>query len=255
MPETLRLALKLTNKHWKVYKQSFWSNIAPTFSDPIFFILSIGLGVGSYVSDLDGFAYVSYIAPGLAISTALWTAFFETSYNFYIRYNYEGVYKAILSTPLGVREVILGEILWLIFKGAGMSLGVSIILALFGYVQWQWIALVPLVGGITGMACGGLGFITTSFVKNINQFQSIYTLVVSPMFFFSGIFFPVDDLPSFLPLLAHLSPLYHGVAISQQLLWNQGFSLDLLYHSMVLIAFAAVLNFMAYKRIYRILYR
>jgi len=255
MLKTLQLSLRVTNRNWSVYKKSFWSNIAPTFSDPMFFIFSIGLGLGAYVSNLKGMSYVSFLAPGLAVSTALFTAFFETSYNFYIRYTYEGIYKAMLTTPIGVKEIIFGELIWVTLKGAGMTFGVAAVLCLFGYVNPQWLILILLVGGLVGHACGCLGFIATSLVKNINQFQSIYALMISPMFFFSGIFFPISDLPTPLQDLAQLSPLYHGVKLAQSLLWNR-ISIDqMMVHVAMLIIFSLISCWFAYKRIFAMLYK
>src|SRR3989338_4074141 len=116
--ETFQLCLHLTRRNWVVYKKDFIANIAPTAFEPIFLMLSLGVGLGYYVAQIDGRSYIAYIAPGLAVSTALFTAFFESSYGFYVRMTYENIFKAMLTTPIGVREVIFGEFLWVSLKGA-----------------------------------------------------------------------------------------------------------------------------------------
>ena len=68
MLEFWRLSWRVSYRHWSIYKKNFLSNISPTFADPLFYILTFGIGLGSLVSDVDGISYIQYMAPGLAIS-------------------------------------------------------------------------------------------------------------------------------------------------------------------------------------------
>jgi lipooligosaccharide transport system permease protein len=254
MLETLSLSLKVSNRHWKIYKKDFFANILPTLTEPIFFVLSFGIGLGAYLSKVNGMDYIYYIAPGLVISTALFTSFFESSYNFYVRLTYDGIYSAILTSPIGPREIIFGELIWMAFKGLFMATALSLVLAIFQLVQWKFLIFVPIVGALTSLTCGALGLIATSFVKNINQFQTIYTLIIAPMFFFSGIFFPLSQLPEKVQFFAKASPLHHAVIIVQELLWSRPSIESFLFHGSILLVMAIALSIMAYKRIYPKLY-
>lgn len=218
MLEFLTLSWRVCLRHLIIYKQDLIANMAPTLIDPVLFIVAFGMGLGAYVTDVGGMDYLHYMAPGLAITTALFTAFFETSYGFYVRMEFEYIYKAMLTTPIGVNELICGEFMWVGLKGAFMSTGVSLVLLAFGLVHWEFLFLIPFIGGFVALACGGLGFIASSMVKNINQFQTIYALLISPMFFFSGVFYPLDGLPSAARFAANFNPLYHGVKIGQHIL-------------------------------------
>ncbi len=255
MLETWAIAWRVTLRHWDVYRQNLLPNIAPTFSDPIFFILALGIGLGAYVTDMGGMSYLLYLAPGLAVATALWTAFFETSYGFFIRHTYEGVYRAMLTTPIGPREIILGEYIWVALKGAGMSLGVTLILLGFGLANLSTFWVVPLVSAVVAVACGSIGFIASGIVRNINQFQTVYAFVINPLFFFSGIFFPLEGMPLALRLLCQLSPLYHGVRIGQAALWNEQLGATLWLHGPLLLLLTLVLIPLAVKTIRPKLYR
>ncbi|PIR22356.1 MAG: ABC transporter permease [Deltaproteobacteria bacterium CG11_big_fil_rev_8_21_14_0_20_45_16] len=256
MLESLKLSLLITSKHWAVYRKSFLSNILPIVTDPVFYLFSIGMGVGAYVTDLGGHQYVSYIAPGLIASAALWTSFFETSYNFYIRLSYDGSYKAMMTTPIGPREIIFGELLWVCFKGAGMCLGVCLVMfALLRQFDFVFLFSITLLGSLLGVACGALGLLATSFVKNINQFQTIYALLISPLFFFSGTFFPISDLPPTVQKIAFLNPLYYGIEIAQALYWKKDVADILRLFLPLLILSGLFLGFFAYRRIYRLLYK
>ncbi len=255
MRETFSLAWRVTMRHWDVYRQNFVANISPTLSDPLFIILALGIGLGAYITDIDGRSYLVFLAPGLAISTALWSAFFETSYGFFIRHTYEHVYQAMMTTPIGPREIILGEYLWVGLKGAGMSLGVTIVLLVFrlGDPLFAW--TIPLIGFVVALSCGAIGLIASSFVRNINQFQTVYAILINPLFFFSGIFFPLDQVPRVIQVICFASPLYHGVRIGQAALWNDGFGAALLLHGPFLLLLTALLCPIGWMRIFPKLYR
>ncbi len=254
MPETISLSLKVTNRHWEIYKKDFVANILPTVLEPIFFLMALGVGLGAYVSEMNGLEYVKFIAPGLAMSTALFTAFFETSYNFYVRLTYDGIFKAIMTSPHGPREILIGEMIWVGIKGAVMSTGVTLVLAAFGAVELQYLVVIPFIGAIVALACGAIGLLATALVKNINQFQTVYTLLISPMFFFSGIFYPMQNLPEWAQHAAHISPLFHGVKVAQAALWAQSPWTVLPYHITVLALMVTGFWLLAYKKIFPKLY-
>lgn len=255
MLETLQLSWRVSMRHWDVYRQNILANISPTISDPIFFILALGIGLGAYVTEMDGRTYLVYLAPGLAVATALWTAFFETSYGFFIRYTYESVYQAILATPIGPREVIVGEFIWVALKGAGMSAAVILVLLVFQVVEWPLAWLVPLISALVAVSCGAIGYIASSMVRNINQFQTVYAFLMNPLFFFSGIFFPLDQVPQVIKVICYASPLFHGVRLGQAALWNEGFAEALLHHGPFLIGLTLLLCPIGYRRIYPLLHR
>ncbi|MEZ4752608.1 MAG: ABC transporter permease [Bdellovibrionota bacterium] len=255
MLETLSLSWRIAVRHWLIFRKDFFANVSPTIIDPALFLVCLGLGLGAYVDEVDGLSYARYVAPGLAVSTALFTAFFECSYNFYVRLTFENIYKAILTTPIGPREILFGEFMWIVLKGMGMTSLATVSLIAFRICHWEYAILMPLLGGLVAFACGALGLIASSVVKNINQFQTIYSLLISPMFFFSGLFFPITDLYWPLRWLANLSPFYHGVSLGQHILWAREVGEGLLTHGSALVGLSVVLGVIAYRRVYPLLYK
>ena len=249
MREFLSLSWRVCFRHMVIYRQDLFANMSPTVIDPIMFILAFGVGLGSHVSQIGNSDYLHYMAPGLAITTALFTAFFETSYGFFIRLKYERIYEAILTTPVGVDELICGEFMWVALKGATMSLAVATVLVIFGLVKANFIFLIPLVGALVAVACGAIGFIASSKVKNINQFQAIYALLISPLFFFSGVFYPIDNLPYYIQFISKISPLFHGVKIGQEILWAGNIGDAFLINGSALLITAVVLSSIGYRMI------
>lgn len=220
MPEYLRLSFLVANRHWQIYRRDLFSNLSPTFFDPIFYITAFGLGLGRYMGEMSGQSYLQYLAPGLAIASAMFTSFFETSYSLFVRMKFEGIYDALLTTPVGVKEILTGEFIWVFFKGAGFSSLVALVFCIFGLVNFSNLFFIPLLGGLLALACGGLGLLCTSIVNDIGKFQIYYSLMLSPMFFFSGIFYPTENFPEAILYLCYASPLFHAVRISQFLLWK-----------------------------------
>jgi len=251
MLETFRLAWKVVEHHWMVYRKNLFSNSSITISDPIFFTLAFGFGLGAYVQDIDGRSYLIFMAPGLAAGAALLTSFFECSYGTYFRLNFDGTFKAMLTSPVGVSEIIFGELLWVAIKGAFMTFVISFVLGVFGLIQWPFIWLVPIAGALVGVACGSIGLLATTLVKNIDQFQVVYSFLIAPIYFLSGMFFPIHPDQGWIYWLVQISPLYHGTRLVQSFLWQDGIAENSLIHFPALILLTGILGVFAYRRFKR----
>ncbi|HXH75611.1 MAG TPA: ABC transporter permease [Bacteriovoracaceae bacterium] len=250
MLESLKLCLHITRRNWMVYRKDLVANISPTVADPALIMVSLGLGLGAYVTDVEGMSYMQYLAPGLTVATALFTSFFETSYGFFVRMNFENVFQAMLTTPIGVREVVLGEMIWVGLKGAVMSLGVAIVLSFFGLMVNPW--LLPgfaLVGFLVALPCGAMGLLATAMVNNINQFQTVYSFVIAPLYFLSGIFFPISQMAGPVRIVAEFFPLIHAVRIAQALFWDKGIMQAFAYSGSILVIQSLVFCSIAYFKI------
>lgn len=250
MRETLTLAFHITRRNWMVYRKDLIANISPTVADPALIMVSLGLGLGGYVTNVQGMSYMQYLAPGLTIATSLFTSFFESSYGFFVRMTYENVFKAMLTTPIGLREVVLGEMLWVGLKGAIMSIGVTIVLALFGMMVNPWlIPLLGIVGFLVALPCGAMGLLSTALVRNINQFQTVYSFLIAPLYFLSGIFFPISEMAAPVRFVAEFFPLIHGVRLAQSVFWGKDIGMTFLIHGGILVIQSVVLCGLAYRQI------
>jgi lipooligosaccharide transport system permease protein len=156
----------------------------------------------------------------------------------------------MLTTPIGVREIIFGEFLWVSLKGAVMFTILALSFAAFGLVHNPLhLLLAPLAGALVALPCGSLGLLATSYVRNINQFQTVYAFFISPLFYFSGIFFPLTQMPPVLRTVAQFLPLSHGVALSQSIFWGEHPLHTLLWHGSALAGFSVFFCSWAYFRI------
>jgi lipooligosaccharide transport system permease protein len=219
--------LSVWYRHYRVYTKNLISNGLPPFLEPLIFLAGIGLGMGTYLQKMDGMPYLTFLATGLPITAAMFTAAFECSYGTFIRLEFDKVYEGMLAAPLSVNDLLIGEILWAGSKGFFFSLAVIAVVAAFGLVPMPASLATALAGFLTGLMFAAISLLITSFVSDINHFNFYFTGFLSPMFFFSGVVFPIANLPRTLRAVAEIFPLTHAVRLAR--------GLDLLSWSPVLI--------------------
>ncbi len=216
---------KLSSGVWKVWRRNrdvfmktFKVNFLPPVLEPILYLLALGFGLGTFVNEIDGISYARFIAPALVAISIMYSAFFETTYSSFVRMYFQKTFDAIIATPLTIEEVITGEILW----GATRSLiNATImlpILVLFGVVALPSSLLILPFAFLAGFLFAVIGMCFTSVTPHIDTLNLPTFLFITPMFLFSGTFFPITLLPEPLQYLAFaVLPLTHLVAIIRAL--------------------------------------
>ncbi|HEV58622.1 MAG TPA: ABC transporter [Phycisphaerales bacterium] len=204
-------------RHMRVYTRHLVSNGLPPFLEPLIFLGGIGLGLGHYIGEMEGMPYIEFLATGLLVTAAMWTSAFECTYGTFIRLEFEKVYDGMLAAPITANNLIVGEILWAGTKGLFFSFAVLCVLTVFRIVHWPNALAAPLLGFATGVMFGALSLLVTSFVRTINHFNFYMTGLLSPMFFFSGVVFPVDQLPAVVRPFAEAVPLTHSTRLVRAL--------------------------------------
>jgi lipooligosaccharide transport system permease protein len=234
-------------RHMRVYTKNLFSNALPPFIEPLIFLAGIGLGLGAYVTKMDGMPYVRFLASGLLMTAPMFTASFEMTYGTYIRLNFDKIYDGMLGAPLTAFDLMLGEVLWCATKGAFFTASVLIVCLLSGALQPDWILLSPLVGFMTGFMFAVISLFITTLVDNLNNFNFYFSGLLSPMFFFAGVVFPLSNLPSFLKPIAEIMPLTHPVRLVRGI--ATGLSWIHLWDVVFMVAVSAIMGALAIKRI------
>ena len=213
---------------WRVWQRNFdafvrgWKvEVGGIAIEPFIVLVSIGFGLGAYVQDIDGLRYAEFVAPGLLASYAMFHATFDSTYGAYLRMETHHVYEAILFTPLEPEDIVLGEVIWSASRSVLTGTAVLAAAAVFGLVGSPLAPLAILVAFLTGMAFAAIAMILTATVTTIGAMNNFFTLVVTPMFFFSGVFFPLDRLPEGLQMFAWALPLTPAVALTRGLLTGE----------------------------------
>lgn len=197
---------------WRRYVVSF---VVSALGGPVFYLVAIGYGVGRFVGDMDGVDYASFLAPGLVATAAMNSASFETTFGAYTRMAEQDTYTAILATPCAVADVVAGDTLWAATKALLAVAFVVLVVTALGLVHGPWLPLLLPVGFLAGMAFGALGMVVTAVARSYQFFEYYFTLGISVMFVFSGVFYPLDSLPPWAQALAGVLPLTHAVAAAR----------------------------------------
>ena len=209
-----RRAGLLIERNLLVYRRG-WLMIVSGFFEPLFYLLSIGLGIGALVGAIplgDGrtVPYTAFVAPALLASSAMNGAIYDSKFNVFFKLKYAKTYDAILATPVGVADVAVGEIGWALIRGALYAGTFLLVMLAMGLVRSPWAILAFPASLLIGFAFGAAGMAATSFMRTWQDFDLVQ-LVILPLFLFSGTFYPVTTYPEPIRLLVELTPLYHGV--------------------------------------------
>lgn len=209
-----RYALSVWSRNFAMYRRTWKLNILPNFFEPILYLLSIGVGVGAYVSTMGGTSYVEFLAPGLVAAAAMNGASFEVTYNAFVRMNFEKTYASMLTTPIEPDDVLAGEVLWAMTRSFVYGGAFFVVVAAAGLAQLPGALLaLPLVP-LTGLLFAALGIAFSLRIPSIDLFSYYFTLFLTPLFLFSDIFFPLKErLPGAWLWVAEALPLLHPVRL------------------------------------------
>ena len=216
MSISLPYALAVWRRNAAMYKKTWKWNILPNFFEPVFYLFSIGIGVGAYISHMGGTSYLSFIAPGLVCVAAMNGASFEVTYNIYVRLVFEKTYDAMLTTPIEPDDILAGEVLWAVTRSCIYGGCFFVVLMLFGLAPLPSSLWVIFVIPLTGLLFAAIGMVFSLRIPNIDMFSFYFTLFLTPLFLFSDVFFPLKErLAGGWLWLAEALPLLHPVRLAR----------------------------------------
>jgi lipooligosaccharide transport system permease protein len=212
---SLLRARRLVQRNLLVYRHG-WIIIVSGFFEPLFYLLGIGFGLGSLIdpmrlSDGRSISFQAFVAPGLLAMSTMNGAIAESIFNVFFKLNFTRTYEGILATPLGIREIAIGELVWSLMRGGMYVIAFLGVMLALGLILSPWALLVIPAAVLLGAAFSAAGLATTAYLRTVQDFDLPMGLVVMPMFLFSGTFFPVSIYPVPVQWLMELTPLFHGV--------------------------------------------
>jgi lipooligosaccharide transport system permease protein len=248
-------ARRLVERNVMVYRRG-WLIIFSGFFEPLFYLLSIGVGIGKLVGQVVGpggqaIDYSAFVAPALLASSAMNGAIYDSTLNVFFKLKYAKTYDAVLATPVGVGDVAIGEITWALLRGLLYSTAFLIVMAALGDVESWWAIFALPAAGLIGFGFAAVGMAFTSFMRSWQDFDFVQ-LAVLPLFLFSTTFYPLATYPRWLQLVVECTPLYHGVALVRGL--TTGFvSVGLLGHAAYLAVMGLIGVVVSSRRLERLL--
>jgi len=216
----LPLSFRVVEAEARIYRRTWRGSVFTSFLNPVLYLLAMGLGLGSLVDanlpeGIEGLSYLTFLAPGLLIATAMQTGAGEGSWKVMAGIKWQETWKARLATPIGVDSLALGHLLWSAIRVFMVSFSFVIVMVLFG-VSTPLQALGSLIPAmLVGVAMVAMTTAFTARLKEQAGLPMFFRFVVIPMFLFSGVFFPITNLPGWLQPVAYLTPVFHGVELAR----------------------------------------
>ena len=224
--------MHLIERHARVYRHT-WTVLISGFFEPLFYLLSIGVGLGKLVGTVIGpgghpVGYTSFVAPALLATSAMNGAVMDSTFNVFFRMKYAKLYDAALATPMRSDEIALGEVGWALIRGGIYAVAFMVIMLAMGLVHSVWAIFDVPTALLIGFAFAGAGMAATTYMKSWQHFEFVM-LATLPMFLFSTTFYPLSVYPRAVQIIVECTPLYQGVvllrgltlgAVNPDLLWS-----------------------------------
>jgi lipooligosaccharide transport system permease protein len=249
---------------WQVYRRTFRASIFSSFLTPILFLAAMGVGLGGYVDastsgSLGGVSYLAFLAPGLLVATAMQAASFEATFPIIAGLVWSRIFHAMYATPISPRDVALGNLAWMAARLLLVATVFTAVIVLFGAATSPLIVLAIPIATLTGLAFAAPIAAFSATQRTPARFAAMFRFLITPLFIFSGTFYPVESLPAFVQPIAWVTPLYHGVVLARGLsLGTIGTSPTIelaLVHVAVLVGFIVVGTLLTIRTVGRQLMR
>jgi lipooligosaccharide transport system permease protein len=224
MPAGAGMARILVERNIMSYRHA-WIAIFTGFFEPVFYLFSLGIGLGGLIRTVttDGgqsVPYASFVAPALLAASAMNGAIFDSTFNVFFKLKFAKLYDSVLATPLGPRDVAVGEIAWSLIRGALYAAAFLLVAWAVGTVHSWWALLALPAATLIGFAFSAVGMFATTYMRSWVDFDYV-NLAIQPMFLFSATFFPLALYPESVQWIVQLTPLYHGVALERGLMLGE----------------------------------
>jgi lipooligosaccharide transport system permease protein len=215
---------RLVERNLLVARRTWWIPLSG-IAEPVFYLLSIGIGIGKLVGGVPGpnhtiIPYATYVAPALLASSAMNGAVYESTFNVYFKLKYAKIFDAVLATPLEATDVARGEITYALLRGSFYASVFVVMMAALGDIDSAWAALALPAAVLIGFAFSAVGMAATTYMRGWTDFELVQ-LVLLPMFLFSTTFYPLSTYPRWLQLVVECTPLFHGVNLVRALTLGQ----------------------------------
>ncbi|KXZ58984.1 ABC-2 type transporter [Microbacterium laevaniformans] len=224
-------------------RSSSWAVVLSGFFEPVFYLASMGIGLGALIGDVEtaqgaSVSYAAFIAPALLAVSAMNGAIYDSTWNVFFKLNYGKLYEGMLATSLGPLDVALGEILYALLRGLAYATGFMIIMQILGLnLAWTAVLALPAVV-LIAFGFASLGMAVTSYMKTFQQMDWI-NFVLLPMFLFSATFYPITVYPGWVQQIVMALPLWHGVELIRGLTTGI-LNVDMLWHVLYYVVMIAI---------------
>ncbi|MCY4625462.1 MAG: ABC transporter permease [Chloroflexi bacterium] len=238
-------AVAVWRRHRDAFLRNWTTEAGGVFLEPLIVLGAFGYGLGQFVGEFEGdVSYAAYITPGLIAGYAMFHALFEGAYGAYLRLSMHRVFNSMLATPMQVEDLVAGEMIWGASRSVLTAIAVLVVALGFGLIE-SWLAVLAVPAAfLVGLVFFPMALSATAVVPSINSLNNVFTVVAVPMYFVSGIFFPVSSLPDWMEPIVWALPLTAAAHLMRGLVLGP---LDMthLYAFLALVTMAVVFGLVA----------
>ena len=236
--------LPVWRRNLLVWRKLAAASVLGNIADPLLYMLALGYGIGSMIGEVGGMSYVAFIGTGMVCQSAMFTSSFEGMYSAFSRMHVQRTWEAIINAPIALDDVMLAEWIWCATKAVMSTTAILVVIEVLGFGHtWLALGVLPL-GFLVGLCFGGFGLVMNALAPGYDFFTYFFTLVLTPMLLFSGVYFPVEQMPAWLRAVSAALPLSHAIDIARPLMLGQVPSAIAL-HVAVLLAYSAAAYYIA----------
>ncbi len=212
-----RRGIHMLERNAMIYRKG-WYFLLSGFFEPLFYLLSLGIGLNHLIGTVDVgskvVTYAAFVAPGMLATSAMNGSMLDATFNTFFRLKVDHTYDSVMATPLSVEDIALGELSWCLTRGSMYSISFLVCMWALGDTLSPWAVLCLPVAILTSLAFASAGMAACTFLRSWQDFDLVM-LAMLPMFLFSGTFFPISLYPAWLEIVVRATPLYQGVALAR----------------------------------------
>lgn len=240
-PLPTRRLVPVFRRHLLVWRKLALPSLLANVADPLITLVAFGYGLGALLREIDGVPYITFLAAGSICMSTMMAASFESLYSAFSRMHVQRTWESLLNAPLTLDDVLGAEWLWAAAKACLSGLSIVLVALALGVSREPTLVLLLPVIALTGLAFSALGLCVNAVARGYDFFSYWFTLVLTPMSFLSGVFFPVSQLPAWLQAVAQWLPLSAAVELARPLVL--GHAPDAVLRPVAVLLTYAVLGF------------
>jgi lipooligosaccharide transport system permease protein len=242
---------RITPRFWPVVLRNLlvWRKLAipsivGNIAEPLITLVAFGYGLGALVGTIDGRSYAEFLASGSVAASATLAATFEALYSAYSRMAVQKTWDGILNAPVALDDIVFAEMLWAALKAVFSVAAILVVIFLLGISRAPSMLLALPVLGLVGVTFASLALVFNALAKGYDFFTYYFTLVITPMTFLSGVYFPMSQMPPWLQAAGEVLPLTAAVEIVRPLVLGE-MPVRIVRPLVVLLAYAAAGYYLA----------
>ncbi len=221
LPEFSMRFLPIWQRNFLVWKKLAVASVLGNIADPLITLIAFGYGLGSLLQNINGIPYIHYLASGSICMSIMMASSFEALYSAFSRMHMQKTWDALLNAPIGLNDIILAEMLWAATKSVFSGVAILGVMFMLGIgLHAHTLLVLPLLF-VIGMTFASLGLVVNALAQGYDFFTYYFTLVLTPMIFLSGVYYPTTQLPVWLQWISHALPLSAAINLIRPLILGQ----------------------------------